>query len=217
MEVASGRNVWVIPPSFALWIPARTVHTVYMPEVVSMRTLYLRTSVLRLSPDCTVLHVGPLLRELIYAIVRTGKLRIGNRVEGAMRLLLVAELQRASPVPTGILLPQDPRALALANSLLADPGSHLPLKSLCARAGLTVRTLERIFLREVGLDFERWRRQARLMKAIELLVAGSSVKQAAFSVGYRQPSAFVAMFRATYGRTPKAWIADLTRRDEVPK
>ena len=31
------------------------------------------------------------------------------------------------------------------------------------------------------------------MKGIELLVGGASVKEAAFAVGYRQPSAFVEM------------------------
>ena len=70
--------------------------------------------------------------------------------------------------------------------------------------------MERTFLREVGMSFETWRRQARLMKAVELLVSGCAVKEVAFEVGYRQPSAFVEMFRAALGATPKAWVAALT-------
>ena len=50
------------------------------------------------------------------------------------------------------------------------------------------------------------------MKAVELLAAGSLVKQAAFATGYRQPSAFVEMFRRTFGTTPKAWAAALAER-----
>jgi AraC-like DNA-binding protein len=72
-----------------------------------------------------------------------------------------------------------------------------------------VRTIERAFRSEVGTDFATWRRQARLMKAVELLAAGSSVKQAAYAIGYRQPSAFVEMFRRTFAATPKAWSAAL--------
>jgi AraC-like DNA-binding protein len=49
------------------------------------------------------------------------------------------------------------------------------------------------------------------MKAIEILVSGGSVKQAAFSVGYQEPSAFVALFRVSFGTTPKAWISALER------
>jgi AraC-like DNA-binding protein len=45
----------------------------------------------------------------------------------------------------------------------------------------------------------------RLTRAVELLVSGSSVKQVAFSVGYNQPSAFVAAFRRVFGVTPKIW------------
>jgi AraC-like DNA-binding protein len=40
---------------------------------------------------------------------------------------------------------------------------------------------------------------------VELLVSGSSVKEVAFTVGYRQSSAFVEAFRRTFGATPKAW------------
>jgi AraC-like DNA-binding protein len=59
------------------------------------------------------------------------------------------------------------------------------------------------------MSFEFWRRQVRLMKAIELLVEGSPVKEAAAEVGYRQPSAFVKLFRQTLGMTPKAWASAL--------
>lgn len=47
------------------------------------------------------------------------------------------------------------------------------------------------------------------MKAIELLVAGHSVKEVAYHVGYRQTSAFVEMFRHTMGTTPKTWTRAL--------
>jgi AraC-like DNA-binding protein len=50
------------------------------------------------------------------------------------------------------------------------------------------------------------------MKAVELLLSGNSVRQTAFEVGYRQPSAFVEMFRATFGDTPKAWVTALQNR-----
>ena len=49
------------------------------------------------------------------------------------------------------------------------------------------------------------------MKAVELLVAGQSVKEAAFHVGYQEPNALVTLFRQTFGRTPKAWISAIER------
>ncbi len=49
------------------------------------------------------------------------------------------------------------------------------------------------------------------MKAVELLVSGRPVKEVAYSVGYGQPSAFVAVFRETFGKSPKAWTLALER------
>jgi len=50
-----------------------------------------------------------------------------------------------------------------------------------------------------------------LTKAVELLVAGRSVKEAAFGVGYQESKALVARFRETFGLTPKAWMSAIER------
>jgi AraC-like DNA-binding protein len=210
MEVSAGQSFWLIPPQFAVWIPARTTHSIRMPGAVSMRSLYLRRGLAaKLPATCAVLHVTPLLRELIVEAVRIGCLLARNRMHRALRDLVVAHLENASPVPTSLTLPKDPRALAVARALIANQALNPSLLSLCAAAGVSVRTIERLFRGEVGADFATWRRQARLMRAVELLAAGGLVKQAAFATGYRQPSAFVEMFRRTFGSTPKAWAAEL--------
>lgn len=211
MEVTAGPRLWVIPPHFGLWIPARTNHQIRMSQPVSMRTLYLRPGLSGRWPACAVLHVRPFLRELIFEIVRMGRLRARSRLERALRDLLIAELRTASPVPTGLGLPRDARANAVARAVLEEPGLRTSLATLCASGGVSVRTLQRAFRREVGVDFETWRRQLRLMKAIELLVAGRSVKETAFAVGYQESNALVALFRQTFGATPKAWISTIER------
>jgi len=211
MEVGSGQRLWLIPPHFGLWIPTRTRHQIRMPESVSMRTLYLRPGLFRRWSTCTVFHVGPLVRQLIFEIVGVGRLRARNHAERALRDVLVAQLQKASAVPTGIGLPRDVRANNVAQAVLDTPARRSTLAALCASAGLSVRTVQRAFRREVGMDFETWRRQVRLMKAVELLVAGHSVKEAAFGVGYQESKALVALFRDTFGLTPKAWISSIER------
>ena len=210
MEVSSDETVWLIPPHFALWIPAGIYHRIQMPGPVSMRTLYLRNRLsARLEQRCAVLHVTPLLRELIVETVRVGQLRMRNRYECALRDLLISQLQKASPMPTFVTLPREGRALAVAQAILQNPAEPKTLAALCLRTGVSVRTIERRFLSEVGTSFESWRRQVRLTKAVELLVSGCSVKEVAFKVGYCQTSAFVAMFRRTFGTTPKTWMSAL--------
>ena len=175
-----------------------------------MRTLYLRRGLVSgLEPHCAVLHVAPLMRELILEIVRVGQLRVRNRYECALRELLMGQLRRASPVPTFVTLPRDARALAVAQETIRYPAESKTLAKLCAEVGVSVRTIERSFRRDVGTNFESWRRQVHLTKAVEFLVSGCSIKEVAYKIGYRQSSAFVEMFRRTFGTTPKAWISSL--------
>jgi AraC-like DNA-binding protein len=83
------------------------------------------------------------------------------------------------------------------------------MKVLCANAGVSARTIQRTFQKEVGTDFESWRRQVRLIKAVELLISGFSIKEVAFAVGYSQASPFVETFRRTFGMTPRVWALSL--------
>lgn len=210
MEVSSGRNQWLIPPHYALWIPALIHHQIRMRGAVSMRTLYLRASLnARSESDCAVLHIGPLLRELIVEIVRVGQLGMKHRYEIALRELLVPQIRKASSAPILITVPRQPRALAVARAILQNPAEPTSLAVLCSQAGVSVRTIERIFRKDIGSSFETWRRQVRLMKAVELLTSGDSVKEVAFKVGYNHSSAFIEMFRQTFGTPPKAWVTAL--------
>jgi len=210
MEVSSGRSVWTIPPQFALWIPARTFHRIQMIGGVRMRTLYFRPGVVARKPlGSSLIYAGPLLRELIIEAVRLRRLRLRNLVECALRDLLAAQLATATAAPIGLTMPSEPRALTVAQSIIRDLEDKRPLANLCADAGASIRTVQRIYRRELGIDIDTWRRQVRLTRAVQLLVAGRSVKEVAFRVGYRQPSAFVDAFRRLFGSTPRVWTTRL--------
>ena len=73
MEVTAGDTLWVVPPQFALWVPAQTQHSIRMARPVSMRTLYVRKGRVPRAKECAVLHVSPLLRELTLEAVRLEK------------------------------------------------------------------------------------------------------------------------------------------------
>ena len=214
MEISAGQCLWLTPPNLAVWIPAGTRHRIRMSGAVSIRTLYLRRGLLPRAPKiCSVLYVSPFFRELVVEAVRIGQLRTTNHVHRALRDLILFQLRNASPVPTFVRLPEDSRALGVAEAFIANQADAPSLGALCRKVGVSVRTIQRTFRKEVGTSFEFWRRQVRLMKGIELLVAGRSVKTISAEVGYRQPSAFVELFRQTLGMTPRAWVAGLEAQD----
>ena len=127
MQVSAGESYWMIPPHAAVWIPACTSHRIRVPHAVSMRTLYLRPGLAPRLPDlCKVLHVTPLLRELIVETVRIGNLRSRNPLHCALRDLLLAQLQSAPALPMFLTMPRDPRALVVAQALRGQGiGAHL--------------------------------------------------------------------------------------------
>lgn len=215
MEISADQSLWLTPPHLAVWIPAGTRHRIRMPGAVSMRTLYLRRGLLPRPPKvCTVLHISPLFRELVVEAVRIGQLRTTNHLHCALRDLILSQLRNASPVPMFVRLPEDSRALGVAEAFIANLAGAPSLYALCRKVGVSVRTIQRTFRREVGTSFEFWRRQVRLMKGIELLVEGRSVKMVAAEVGYRQQSAFVELFRQTFGMTPRTWVAALEAQNQ---
>jgi AraC-like DNA-binding protein len=207
MQVAAGQSIWMIPPHFGVWIPAKTLHSIRMSTPVSMRTLYLRSGLVnKRSTQCYVLHIRTMLRELILDSVHIGHLLTGDRAHSAMRTLIVLEIENASMLPTSLTVPDDIRARRIAYQILNDPAKHESLRALCQLNGASIRTIQRIFRRETGTDFETWRQQARLMRGIELLVSGQSVKQVSAVLGYRHAAPFTTLFRRTIGLTPGAWI-----------
>jgi methylphosphotriester-DNA--protein-cysteine methyltransferase len=72
-----------------------------------------------------------------------------------------------------------------------------------------------LFPLKLGMSFGRWRQQARLFAALEMLAQGRSVTEAAVAVGNDSVSAFIEMFRKMLGTTPQMYFRSTQER--VPK
>jgi len=103
-------------------------------------------------------------------------------------------------------LPAEPRLRALCLAMLDDLSQDGTLEDWAGRLGASGRTLARLFLRETGLSFGAWRRQARLAEAVARLTQGSSIAEIAAALGYESPSAFTAMFRRELGESPRRYV-----------
>lgn len=208
LTVTTARGAWVVPPLRAVWAPAGVRHQLDATGEVALRTLYLRPDRAPvLAADCAVIHVAPLLRELILDVVELGVLYDREPTHEARLSLLGELMRRARQTPLSAPLPRDPRALVAAERVLARPAADETLEQLAAGCGASPRTLERIFRAETGLSFGRWRQQTRLLGALRLLGAGHPVGRVAERVGYSSASAFVAMFTRTLGRPPGSYFA----------
>ena len=84
-------------------------------------------------------------------------------------------------------------------ALLEDVGDDRTLDAWAQVAGMPRRTFMRALSAQVGMSFGRWRQQARLFAALEMLAQRKSVTEVAIAVGYDSVSAFNEMFRTMLG------------------
>jgi AraC-like DNA-binding protein len=207
MTVRTSIGTWVVPTHRAVWIPAKTPHTIAMSGTVAMRTLYLKPRLAAALPrGCCVLNVRPLLHQLVLHACTFVNLQTKIKSQRHLIDLLLDQLETIEMVPLQLPNPSDRRALQIAQALLADPGDRRPLLHLCKGSGASKRTVERIYQDQVGMTFGRWRQQLRLMHAMRLLAEGTQVTYAALEAGYSTPSAFIYMFRKILGTTPKLYF-----------
>jgi AraC-like DNA-binding protein len=207
MTVRAKTGTWVVPANRAVWIPAGIRHSITMCGAVAMRTLYLEADLAKALPrKCSVVSVSALLRELILTACGSGSLnpRIGRQRH--LIAVILDQLQTIQTIPLRLPNPTDPRALRVARALTGQAARDQPLGRICALAGASKRTIERLFQRDVGMSIGKWRQQLHLLRAMELLAQGAKVTHAALEAGYSTPSAFISMFRKTLGSTPTTYF-----------
>ncbi len=213
MTVRTSQGTWVVPARRAVWIPAKTPHSIVMSGSVSMRTVYLRARMVRHLPrTCCVVNVSSLLQELILHACKYPSLSRRSKTHAHLIAMLLDQLESVQAVSLQLPSPSDPRAARVAESLQRDPADPRSLDALCEKAGASKRTIERLFLEETRLSLGKWRQQLRLMRSLQLLAAGEKITHAALEAGYSTPSAFIAMFRKTLGTTPRRYFGNPSRQ-----
>lgn len=209
MTVTTQAGTWIVPPQRAVWVPARVSHQIAMSGNVSMRTLYLGGDAAAHMPDaCCVVTVPDLMRELILAVVAFEQPYPREGREARLVDVLLDELATIPVAPLFVHMPQDKRVQEIVRVLRKDAADPRSLEEWSAQVGASPRTLARIFVKETGLTFGRWRRQLRLLAALEQLAAGASVTSVALSLGYDSPSAFISVFKKHMGATPAQYFAE---------
>lgn len=208
VRVTVGNSSWIVPPLRAIWIPPQALHEVATLEKARLRALYVHADAVPFQrPECVVLAVSPLLRELIVALSQADE---DAPREALLAALLLDELSRSATRPICVALPSDKRLKTLCDTLIADPASALTLHDWSLRVGASERTLARLFEQDLGLTFGQWRQQVRLAHAAPLIARGLPLSQVAAELGYASQSAFSAMFKKTFGLSPSAFFMQKT-------
>ncbi len=119
----------------------------------------------------------------------------------------------AVPLEIAPCLPQPDFPNSLKLALRAYLGEGYPDVNLAAEiAGVSPRTLQRRLL-QVGLSYRTLIREIRVETAAEILAhSNATALDAAYAVGYRDPSNFSRAFRRVTGLNPRRRASDLSIR-----
>ena len=202
-RVTTELGSWVVPPNQAIWIPSDIYHEAFTNGSATALMLFVdRSYTDSLPQDCMVVGVSRLLAELLIRAVQYGNHYPDSGKEARLVEVMLDEFRSLEPAPLRLPLARDKRLRRLMNLLLEKPADERDLDELGALCGASGRTLARLFRKETGLTFAEWRKQLRLLEAIDLLGQGHPVTKVAFDLGYQSASAFIAMFRRSQGVCP---------------
>jgi len=87
--------------------------------------------------------------------------------------------------------------------------SGFRVANLAAEIGVSQRQLERYVKRQFGSSPQRWLKELRMSKALLLIESMDSVKEVAYSLGFKQVSHFCREFKTFHGFTCGEYAAVL--------
>lgn len=207
LTVTAEAGIWVIPPQRAVWMPGGMAHSIRASGNVAMRSLYVQPKAApALLRECRVVSVSPLLRELIGQAFGIPALYDVDGPDGRLMTVILDQLEQLPSAKLHLPAPSDPRLRRITSALANDPANRRGLAQWARLAGASSRTLSRLFTKETGMTFGAWRQQARLLKAVEWLAQDMPVTAIALDLGYDSPSAFIAMFRRSFGVSPSRYF-----------
>jgi AraC-like DNA-binding protein len=195
--VTQGNGIW-LPPAVAY-----SVCAVYGADICALRV---DTGLgADFVPAARVLTCSDVLIAIFSATQRS----VIERSYAAVVALLADELRAVREIggSFAVRMPgSGSRVAALCEALLMHPTRDVAIEEAASRAGVSCRTLSRIFTRELGASVGQWRREVQVGAAMCALVHGLSVAETARVLGFTS-SAFSTFFKSRIGNAPREWLA----------
>ena len=199
------RGVWLVPAGRLAWIPPGLAHSSKARGPVDGWLVMVGPNYAkRLPKQISVLRASALLTAGLERVsTLTDKDGVLTRL---LHRLLLLELETVETEAFGIPLPRSAVLRAWATGFLQAPSSALSIDAAAKCVSMSRRSFTRHFSQETGKNFSDWKRMVMVQSAIESLAQGAQVSAIAYDLGYENPSAFIAMFKAMQGVSPGRFL-----------
>lgn len=194
--------LFLIPKGQAILIPAGIRHRGLTHSDVEYINLYFNLTIFNLPKTIKHMDVSPLLNASINKVPDFPKSYDKDSPSFHLALVIADEINLAAKAAFSLPLPTDKRCDKIITYFEKAKDEMPTLQEISNNIGASSRTLTRIFQKETGMSFEKWRQKYLLLRAIVLLTEGHSTTSIAQKLGYSNDSAFIAMFKRLSGKTP---------------
>lgn len=205
--VEAGNERWMHPSQRCAWIPPNCKHAARSVGGAAGALVDLSPAMCRGLPRTPCMfNSSELLSAIVHRMLAWDLHQPLNSAQKHLLATLRDEIRQPDQQPLRLTMPKEERLARAADALLDDVGDNRTLAAWAHTAGMSRRTFMRAFSAQTGMSFGRWRQQARLFAALEMLATGKSVTEVAIAVGYDSVSAFIEMFRTMLGATPRTYF-----------
>ncbi|MGJ7096379.1 AraC family transcriptional regulator [Vibrio hannami] len=197
---------FLAPPHLAIWVPAGVMHYSYNRKQLNYCSLNIERKRSEGMPEHTCLvSVTPIVTAILDDF-RRRNISVAESIPD-QRLANVLLDQLSISKEQQHFLPSSSHKMLqpILDKLEEDPLNDMSLKDWATTVHTTERTLARYCQSELGMSFTEWRIRARYLHSMTLLKQGMSVKEVALTLGYKQASPFISMFKKYAGETPEQY------------
>lgn len=205
--------LWMVPPHCGVWVPGGVLHSNRATANARMCFLFVEPGAAKLPDTCCTLSISPLVREMIFYLTRLDPQQGYDAHVRQLVHVMLDELACMSVEHLSWPMGNHDSIRRIARLLAKNPADRSTLAQWAERVAMSERTLARLFVKETGLSFGRWRQQLHLVTALRLIAAGSPIQPVAAKLGYESVTAFITMFKKSLGRTPTRYFAALERNE----
>jgi AraC-like DNA-binding protein len=211
LGVASRHAHYTCPPHQAIWIAAGTEHVSLLGHARTV-SVFLAPELLdtRAASGVRVLRATPLLREMVlyaarWQIDRRDDDQVADGFFATLAGLLPEWLESDAPWSLPV---SDHPVVAAAMAFTLDHLTDATPRAVARAAGVSERSLRRVFVSAAGIAWSTYLLRARLLHAMTLLATTNhGVLQIAGEVGYESATALSRALRAWTGSTPSEYRA----------
>ena len=205
LRLEAENGVYLLPPQRAAWIPARVLHRTTLHNVRSGSVFFAPALVPTELTGVRIISAAPIVREMVRYSLRwppdcDPADPLANAFFRTLGMLCVEWIKEEMPFR---LPAARTRQVAAAMEYTLGSLETATIDGAAAVAALSARQFRRRFGAETGIAWRQFLHQARMLRAMELLVAPrADITGVAYAVGFNSLSAFAKSFTLFTGQTP---------------